>query len=246
MCAHNAERFIREAIEGILCQTYDDFEFVIVENASSDDTWKIIQSYRDPRIRAFHTPLKQLTFNLNFGLIQTEADYVARMDADDIAEPTRLARQVAYLDAHPDVGVLGTAFTVLRHSKPDRTVVLPLTDRDIRRKLPFCFTICHPTVMFRRQVILRQGGYKVGGYCQDVDLWLRLSRDKTLHFANLSEPLLKYRIHTDQAKGKREGYIAVATILLGELLVQRSAILFLGFLLAVLKLIGFCRNRCLP
>jgi len=246
MCAHNAERFVREAMRSILNQTHEDFEFVIVENGSTDDTWRIVKSYDDSRIRAFRTPLKQLTFNLNFGLIQTEAEYIARMDADDIAEPTRLARQVAYLDAHPEVVVLGTAFTLLRNGCPDRTVVLPVDDKAIRSRLPFRFAICHPTVMFRRETVLRHGGYKAGGYCQDVDLWLRLSREKALRFANLSEPLLRYRIHPSQAKGKREGYVVVASILLSESLVQRSLMLFLGFLLSLLKLAGLRRSRSLP
>ncbi|MDI9430236.1 MAG: glycosyltransferase [Planctomycetota bacterium] len=239
MCAHNSAAFIREAIESILNQTYRDFEFIIVENGSTDGTWEVIQSYSDPRIRAFRTPLKQLTFNLNFGLIQTQAHYIARMDADDVAKPERLKRQVAYLDAHPEVAVLGTAFEMLNGKKDvPEVVVLPTTDAAIRKRLPFRFAICHPTVMFRREVIFEYGGYRAGGLCQDIDLWIRLSRDRTLQFGNLPESLLKYRVHPDQAKGRREGYIAVSSILLRESLVQRSSPLFGGFLLSIAKLLA--------
>jgi len=235
MCAHNAEPFLREAIESILDQTYRDFALIIVENGSTDGTWEVIQSYNDPRIRAFRTPLRQLTFNLNFGLIQTEARYIARMDADDIAEPARLARQVAYLDAHPDVAVLGTAFTSFGEGHAERTVVLPVTDKAIRRRLAFRFTLCHPTVMFRRDTILDHRGYAGARFCQDLDLWLRLARDHTIKFANLDEPLLRYRIHGSQARGGRESYVLAATALLREALLQKSLVLFVGFLLAAVK-----------
>jgi len=235
MCAYNSESFIREAIESILGQTYRDFEFIIIENGSTDSTWDIIQSYADPRIRAFRTPLQQLTFNLNFGLVQTEADYIARMDADDIAEPTRIARQVEYLDAHPDVAVLGTAFEFFGADRRPRTVILPTTDNVIRRRLPFRFVISHPTVMFRRSIVLGRGGYGGGRFCQDFDLWLRLARDRTIGFANIDEPLLRYRIHSPQAKGRRECYAFVAGYLLRESLIQRSPRLFVGCVFSLLK-----------
>jgi glycosyltransferase involved in cell wall biosynthesis len=236
MCACNSESFLREAMESILGQTYRDFEFLIIENGSTDSTWDIIESYADPRIRAFQTSLKQLTFNLNFGLIQTKADYVARMDADDIAEPARIARQVEYLDAHPDVAVLGTVFELFGVCQRRRVVTLPTADRAIRWRLPFSFSICHPTVMFRREVILRTAGYRDGVFCEDLDLWLRLSRDRSVKFANLDEPLLKYRVHPEQVKGRREGYISVASVLFKESLIRRSPLLFAGFILSLFKL----------
>jgi glycosyltransferase involved in cell wall biosynthesis len=237
MCVHNGERFIREAIESVLGQTYKDFEFIIVENGSTDATWHIVQSYADSRIRSFRTPLKQLTFNLNFGLLQTQADYIARMDADDIAKPQRLSQQIAYMDAHPEVSVLGSAFEVLStETGITNTVVPPGTDVAIRRRLPFRFVICHPTVMFRRQVVLAHAGYRDSIFCEDIDLWLRLSRDRTIRFANLEEPLLTYRLHAGQIRGRREGYVAVSSILLRESLVQRSPRLFAAFLFSLVKL----------
>jgi len=236
MCARDAECFIGEAIESILGQTYRDFEFLIVENGSTDGTWDIIKSYSDRRIRAFRTPLRQLTFNLNFGLMQTKADYIARMDADDIAERTRIARQIEYLDAHLDIAVLGTAFELFGACRRKKEVILPTADRAIRRRLPFRFSVCHPTVMFRREVILQHAGYRDGVFCEDLDLWLRLSRDRSVKFANLEEPLLKYRVHPGQVKGRREGYIGIASVLFKESLIQRSPQLFAGFILSLLKL----------
>jgi glycosyltransferase involved in cell wall biosynthesis len=236
LCVHNGELFIRETIESILNQTYKDFEFIIVENCSTDNTWQIIKSYTDHRIRAFQTNFKQLSFNLNYGLMQTKAEYIARMDADDIAKPKRLEHQIAYLKVNPDIDVLGTAYELFGNNDEGKIITLPATDKAIRRRLPFRFCFCHPSVIFKRETILNHGGYQGGKYCQDADLWLRLSRDKTVKFANLQESLLKYRIHPNQAKGQREVGIIMAGQVFREALVQKSPRMFLGFLVAVLKL----------
>jgi glycosyltransferase involved in cell wall biosynthesis len=168
--------------------------------------------------------------------MQTKAEYIARMDADDIAKPKRLEHQIAYLEANPDIDVLGTAYELFGNNDEGKIITLPATDKAIRRRLPFRFCFCHPSVIFKRETILNHGGYQGGKYCQDADLWLRLSRDKTVKFANLQESLLKYRIHPNQAKGQREVGIIMAGQVFREALVQKSPRMFLGFLVAVLKL----------
>ena len=237
LCVHNGEPFIGEAIESILNQSCKDFEFIIVENCSTDNTWQIIKSYTDPRIKAYQTNFKQLSFNLNYGLMQTKAEYIARMDADDIARPQRLGHQIAYLEANPKIDVLGTAYQLFGDDDEGKIIALPATDKAIRRRLPFRFCFCHPSVMFKRETIVNHGSYQGGKFCQDMDLWLRLSRDKTIKFANLPESLLRYRIHHNQAKGRREVDITGASLLFREALVQRSPRLFLGFLVAILKIL---------
>jgi len=242
MCAKNSELFIQEAIESILNQTYSDFEFIIVENCSTDKTWQIIRSYSDSRIKAFRTELAQPSFNSNYGLLQTQAEFIARIDSDDIAKPERLERQVRYLEAHPEICVLGTAIECFQDNKLSTIINLPLTNDEIRKKLPFIFSICHPAVMFRRSVIVEKGGY-AGGKCNlDFDLWLRLSRDKNVKFANLSEPLLRYRIHASQIKGSRESYATSAGILLREALLQKSPRLFIASVFACLKIFRASKN----
>ena len=236
LCAHNAEHFIAQAIESILNQTHQNLELIIVENCSTDNTWQIIKSYTDPRIKSFQTRYKQLAFNLNYGMMQTDAEYIARMDADDISKPQRLAHQLAFLKSNPDVDVLGTAFETFGANIKSKIITLPPTNKAIRKRLPFRFCFCHPSVIFKRETILNHGGYQGGRYCQDVDLWLRLSRDKTVKFANLPQPLIEYRIHPNQVKGCRESGIINASQLFRESLIQKSPLLFLGFLVAVLKL----------
>jgi glycosyltransferase involved in cell wall biosynthesis len=238
LCAHNAERYIKEAVDSILAQSFKNFEFIIVENGSTDKTWEIIKSFKDSRIKAFQTPIKQLSFNLNFGMLQTEAEYIARMDADDVARPQRLQRQVAFLDSHPDIDVVGAAFELFGENLNKRKIVLmPQSDSQIRKKLPFRFCFCHPTVMFRRDTILAAGGYQGSSSCQDVDLWLRLSRDKNIKFANLPDVLLDYRIHSGQAKGSRECFIINSSQLFKEALIQKSPRLFAGFVVSLFKIL---------
>jgi glycosyltransferase involved in cell wall biosynthesis len=238
LCAHNADRYIKEAIDSILAQSFKDFEFIIIENGSTDKTWGMIKSFKDSRIKAFQTPIKQLSFNLNFGMIQTEAEYIARMDADDIARPQRLVKQAAFLDSHPDVHVVGSAFEIFGENLNKRRIILmPQSDSQIRKKIAFRFCFCHPTVMFRRKTILAVGGYQGSRFCQDVDLWLRLSRDKNIKFANLPDVLLDYRIHSAQAKGSRECFIINSGQLFREALIQKSPRLLAGFVVSLCKIL---------
>jgi len=236
MCAHNSELFIREAIDSILNQTYSDFELIIVENGSTDKTWQIINSYKDPRVKAFRTEIAQPSFNSNYGLLQTQAEFVARIDSDDIAKPERLERQVSYLETHPEISVLGTAVEFFQDNKTTAIITLPLTNAQIRKKLPFVFSICHPAVMFRKSIIIDIGGYGSGKCNLDFDLWLRLLRNENIKFANLSEVLLKYRIHPDQIRGSRESYATSAGMLLRETLLRKSPRLFIASVFACLKM----------
>ena len=235
MCACNAEQYIKEAIDSILNQTFTDFEFIIVENGSTDKTQSIIESYSDPRIRAFRTDIKQLTYNLNYGLKQTRAELIARMDADDISKPTRLQEQVRFLRQNPEVAVVGTAFEVFGKDTRNKIISMPVQDKTIRRYLPFRFCFCHPSVMFKKEIIENAGGYKAQGPCQDIELWLRLARDKKIKFANLKNSLLKYRIHQDQVKGDKKAYQAAAKYLFKEAVQQKSLLFFLGSLITLLK-----------
>jgi glycosyltransferase involved in cell wall biosynthesis len=238
MCAHNSEKYINQAVDSILSQSFGDFELIIVENGSTDKTWQIIQSFKDSRIKAFQTPFQQLSFNLNFAMMQTAAEYIARMDTDDIARPDRLQKQVDFLDANPEICVVGSAFEKFGDNlKKSEIILMPQTDGEIRKKLAFRFCFCHPSVMFRKNTIIQAGGYQGARHCQDIDLWLRLSRDKNIKFANLPAVLLDYRIHTAQAKGSREGFIVNSSQLFREMLIQKSPRLFAGFIVSLFKIL---------
>ena len=109
MPAYNAEKYINEAIDSILAQTFTDFEFIIIDDGSTDSTCAIVESYSDSRIRFFKNEHNLgVAATLNRGLDLARGEYIARMDADDISLPTRFEKQAAYMDSHPDVVVCGT------------------------------------------------------------------------------------------------------------------------------------------
>ena len=228
MCVKDSEAFLPAAIESILTQTYEDFEFIIVENGSKDRSWEIINSYEDSRIRPFQTPIAQLPFNLNFGIMHSKGQYIARMDSDDISMPGRLAKQATFLDDNSKTAVIGTGFTIFGEGISDRTINVPVTDERIRRLLPFRFVLCHPTTVVRRDVLIQYRGYEHVRFCEDLDLWLRISRTNEWKFANLDESLLRYRVHPKQSKGSSEAYYSSVSILLKEGLIQRRPSLYLA------------------
>ncbi|HEU4588074.1 MAG TPA: glycosyltransferase [Gemmatimonadales bacterium] len=205
MPVHNGARYLERAIESILAQTFTDFEFVIVDDGSTDATPELLRRYQaaDRRVRVHRQPQAGLAVSLNRGCSVARGTYLARMDADDIAFRERFARQVEFLDRHPAVAVVGTA--VVRIDAAGREIKQsggPTSHEEIVRALRqyTCFT--HPSVMLRAAALAAVGGYR-NAYApaEDYDLWLRLSERYEL--ANLPEPLLYYRVHPDQVSTRQ-------------------------------------------
>lgn len=188
------EEYLREAIESILSQDFEDFEFLIINDGSQNNAEKVILSYEDERIK-YHKNEKNLGLidTLNKGLELATGEYIARMDSDDVSLPERFKKQVAFLDENSDVDVLGTWFNCF----PRNRVIKSFTnDKDIKECLLVNSNIIgHPTVMFRRTIMDRFGAKydKKAIYAEDYALWLSLL-DK-VKFANIPEILLNYRIH---------------------------------------------------
>lgn len=196
MPVYNGEPFLGQAIESILQQTFADFEFIIINDGSTDRSAEIVQSYADSRIRYFENERNiGLTRSLNHGLSLVQGPYIARMDADDVSLPQRLGKQVDFLDAHPDVGVVGTAMQIIdEQSNVDHTWHSPTTHEMLRWCLCLYDPIAHPTVLMRRKVVEQVGGYRAEMVtAQDYDLWRRLSA--VCRLANLPDVLLYLRRH---------------------------------------------------
>ena len=197
MPVYNGSRYLRQAIESILGQTWSDFEFLIINDGSNDNSRDIILSFDDRRIRLVDNPSNiGLTKSLNRGLQLARAEYIARQDADDISYPERLERQVKFLDEYPDVVLLGTRTRAIDESgKPQKENLLriPIGLLAIRWYLMFQNAFIHSSVMFRRSIICE----KLGGYdesfakAQDYELWSRIARSYAVE--NLSDVLLDYR-----------------------------------------------------
>jgi glycosyltransferase involved in cell wall biosynthesis len=197
MSVYNGEAFVDQAVDSILAQTYDDFEFIIVDDGSSDGTRSILNGYVDPRIVRVHNERNiGLTRSLNKALASAKGRYIARQDADDISMPGRLAKQVAYFDTHPSVGLLGTAVLCISEATRSSETWQPMTDNaDLQKALMGASRFFHGAVMFRRICAKDTGGWYREDlrFAQDYDLWLRIAEAWDL--ANLPQVLYCYREH---------------------------------------------------
>ena len=200
----NAERFLNCAIESIRAQSLEDFELILIDDGSTDGSAGIMERHaaEDARILLHSVPHGGVARALNRGLAVARSGLVASMNADDIAAPARLTRQVAYMETYLEIAALGTAAkviaadgTILGHSAPETD---PACIRDGLLKFNL---LAHPTVMMRRDHVVAAGGYRpIFRAAEDYDLWLRLSERHAL--ANLPEELLTYRTHAEQATAR--------------------------------------------
>lgn len=194
MPVFNADEFLREAIDSILDQTFSDFEFIIINDGSTDTSEKIIESYRDSRIRYVKNERNfGLVYTLNRGIDLAKGTYIARMDADDRSLPTRFEKQVAYLDQHSEVGACGTAFRFFG----DKTHLSsnPSDFRQAFTMLSVNSSLGHPTSMIRRSVLKQHSIYyeEEFQYAADYAFWVRIGQVSQL--TSLPECLLLYRWH---------------------------------------------------
>jgi hypothetical protein len=197
MAVYNAEAYLREAIESILNQTFTNFEFLIINDGSTDASKSIISTYKDPRIRRLDNLQNLgLTPTLNRGLLQLTTPLIARQDADDISHPHRLEKQVAFLKTNPHIALVGSqGYNINAQGDQKEFMYRALEDLSIRWEFLFYNSFIHTATTFRKDVIHTQlGGYdeKVR-YCQDYELWARVMRHHQV--ANLSEPLISRRVH---------------------------------------------------
>lgn len=201
MSVYNNEAFLAAAIDSILAQTFEDFEFLIVNDGSKDRSAAIIDELaaRDSRIRPIHQENRGLIASLNRMISEARAPIIARMDGDDIALPERFSKQIAFLNAHPEVGVLGTNVHDMDEAGNNIPTIntYPLSHASIQAAFGSRPTLAHPSVMIRTDTVRAVGAYRSAyHYCEDYDLWLRLSTVTQL--ANLPEKLLRYRRSTGQ------------------------------------------------
>ncbi len=195
MPVYNGQKYLRPAIESILNQTYKDFEFLIINDGSKDNSLDIIKRYadKDSRIRLITRPNKGLVATLNEGLAKARGEYIARMDCDDISLKKRLKTEVDYLDSHPDVGLVGSNYSIIdgRGKVLVSTNVFTHPD-DLKLCLVTCNQYGHGSVMIKRSVLKQVGNYdKSVGHLEDYDLWIRISR--VTRVANIEEPLYRWR-----------------------------------------------------
>lgn len=195
--AYNAEKYLRQAVDSILSQTYRNFELLLIDDGSTDSTPQIISGYKDERIVAIRNEKNLgLIATLNKGIKLSKGEFIARMDADDISLPQRFEKQLEYFAKHPKVAACGTWYYSFNGSSSKRIVK---DDADwLRANLLFTSCLCHPSTMIRKGVltgntIKYHEEYK---HAEDYDLWIEISKMAAL--GNVQEFLFKYRSHPQQ------------------------------------------------
>ena len=210
MSVYNCEKFLKQAVDSILQQSYSDFELILIDDGSQDATAKMIETYasEDARIiPVFNQKNLGLTVNLNKAITLSQGTYIARMDADDVALPQRFERQIEYLDAHQDIDLVGSAAIDINEKGVELQLrKSPKTHQEIISLLPKANPITHSTVMFRKDrfaaIEFYNESYRT---TQDYEMWFRAA-GKGLKFHNLQEVLLMYRMDNNYHKRKSLRY----------------------------------------
>ena len=200
---YNGEKYLKEAIDSILNQTFKDFEFLIINDASTDNSEEILKNYKDSRIKIiFNKKNLGLTKSINKGLKIAKGEYIARQDADDVSSSERLEKQVRFLDTYPDYAAVGSFTKIIdEKSKVICQLERPVYFQEIKRALMLDNCITHGSVMIRKKCLLEVGFYdEAMKRSQDYELWLRLSEKYKL--ANLPEYLYSWREHKENIEAK--------------------------------------------
>ena len=244
MPAHNVEKYIDEAILSILNQSFKDFELIIVNDASNDNTGEIIEGYakKDSRITCIHNKSQQkMAKSLNIAIQKSKGKYIARMDSDDWAYPNRLKTQVKFLEKNSEVSIVGGSIDICESNlKVINERHYLKTDGEIRANLFRFSPFCHPSIMVRSEHLIQAGCYD--GYylvADDYDMYFRIGHHGKM--ANLPDKLMKYRVHygsISHVKGSRQEFETLfirlkAVLLYGYKMSFFDKIYFLGQLLSV-------------
>lgn len=202
MPVFNSSLYLKDAVDSILNQTFVDFELIIIDDGSTDDSLKLIKSFNDPRILVVESSEnKGIVEVLNLGIAMSKGKYIARMDSDDISYKNRLAVQYEFMEANPEILMCGSFYKILG---TDNIVKFPTTSEEIKVQLLFRNTFGHSTVMFRSSVIIDMDLKYVDDfkYAEDYELWSRFAKHGKL--ANIPCDLIEYRIHPAQISTNKE------------------------------------------
>lgn len=228
MPAYNAARYLASAVESVLAQDFHDFELIVVNDGSTDGTQQLLGQWSgDRRLRVVRNESNfGLIGTLHRGLRECGAPLIARMDSDDICEPSRFSRQVAFLRGHPDVDIVGGAIRFFGNIPQPRTFVFPLAHEDIRPAMLFYCPLAHPALMFRRELVDKglirfDDGFR---HAEDYHLWSRLLLSTKA--ANLPEPVLDYRLHAAQVSSSRSNHQYEASLKVRRLMLREAGVDF--------------------
>src|SRR6476659_8731511 len=200
MPVYNGMPYIRQAFDSVLQQTFADWQCVVVNDGSTDGTRDFLATLGDNRFVVLHQENGGISAAVNHGLQHCTGQYIARLDADDIAVPTRLAEQVAFLDAHPEVALVGSQVVPMGSHGAGSSLKLPTEHDAIMSDLIAArHAVAHSSVMMRTDVLREIGGYWSLSFGEEYDLMLRIG--EVAQLANLDSVLLQYRVHQASMNG---------------------------------------------
>lgn len=204
MSVFNSQDYLNEAIQSILDQTFVNFEFIIIDDGSTDRSPKLIEAFakQDQRIRVVTRQNKGLIFSLNEGVSLAKGKYIARMDADDISHPKRFQYQVEFLSKNPEIGVVGTHAHLLSNTSTRPWPFYTETHEEIIALLPFHSPFIHPSVMLRKSILPESPFDSAFPHAEDYKLWADLASKTKFH--NIEIKLLTYRIHETNISSKHQ------------------------------------------
>ena len=211
MCTNTYDEFVDLAINSVKSQRLSNVNFLLIANAVDDDSYIILSNLMTAdNCKIYRTEMKGLTFSLNLGLHLATTKYIVRMDADDICYPERISIQIDYMENNPQLVACGGGYDLIDScGKVLKTISSPSSDKKIRNSLYWGNPICHPTVILRRDAVLKVGGYS-GDKSEDYELWLKLAAIPENRFLNLNKVLIGYRIPIkSKARHSRLAYINV-------------------------------------
>ena len=207
---HRNDAYLIEAINSILIQDYKNFELIIISNGLNGPSYVDIMNYckNDERLVYISTQIAELSFALNLGLHHSSGEYVARMDGDDISEPTRFLDQITFIESNELDACGSNVYLIDSFSNNLGTWVYPIK-KNIKWKKYFANPFCHPTLMIKKSVLVSVGGYAGLKYSEDYNLILKIL-DK-FNFDNLQKCTLKYRIHNSHAQKQFQSYVEASS-----------------------------------
>ncbi len=196
MSTYNDSKYIGEAIESVLKQTFSNWEFIIIDDVSTDNTEKIIKSFsrKDKRFKVIKNKSnKGFAVNLNTGVRISKAKFIARLDSDDVwIDKNKLKKQIVFMNSNPDFGLVGSwAIAIDKKGKKLFTIKYPSLDDEIRRRMLFENCFVHSSVLFSKKVVLKLGNYDPKQAYEDYQLWLKVGT--VLKFYNIPEFLVYFR-----------------------------------------------------
>ena len=236
MATNNCNDYLKKAVRSILDQSFEDFELLVVANgpdAKDIENFLLENFSEEKRLVIIKSDIPQLAYALNVGIEHAKFDYVARMDADDIAHPERLKLQLEYL-LNNDLDVVGTDIRIINQSEEVTGYKVLPKGSSINKYLRFKNVFVHPSTLIRKSMLIKVRGYNAGFNSEDYDLWLRLKRIG-VRWDNMPETLLDYRMHPGASQRRLLGYAETSGALLREFLLHKSIVNAAAVFFSILK-----------